>query len=98
MIRLMASQPFHGLKYKGVTYDCGDKIGFLSANVAFALEHEVLGPAFRLALEQTIATHGGFLRWGASSSLADILEKLKGSEPIDAVDADNQDLQLPKSA
>ena len=63
MIRLMGYQPFHGLRYKGVTYDCGDKIGFLSANVAFALEHETLGAAFRTALEQTIATHGGFLTW-----------------------------------
>ena len=77
MIRLMATQPFHGLKYKGVTYDCGDKIGFLSANVAFALEHDTLGPAFRLALEQTIATRGGFLRWSASPSLAEMLDILK---------------------
>jgi UTP--glucose-1-phosphate uridylyltransferase len=81
MIRLMATQPFHGLKYKGITYDCGDKIGFLSANVAFALEHETLGETFRLALEQTIATHGGFLRWGASQSLTDILSLLKKDVP-----------------
>jgi UTP--glucose-1-phosphate uridylyltransferase len=80
MIRLMKSQPFHGLKYKGTTYDCGDKVGFLSANLAFALEHETLGPAFRLAMEQTIATHGGFLRWSASPSLSDVLEMLKKSQ------------------
>jgi UTP--glucose-1-phosphate uridylyltransferase len=101
MIRLMATQPFHGLKYKGVTYDCGDKIGFLSANVAFALEHEVLGPAFRLALEQTIATHGGFLRWDASSSLADILQKLRHEAPVgtsteEPVEADKE--EVPQSA
>jgi UTP--glucose-1-phosphate uridylyltransferase len=77
MIRLMATQPFHGLKYEGTTYDCGDKIGFLSANVAFALEHEVLGPAFRLALEQTIAMRGGYLSWNKSPSLAEVLEILK---------------------
>ena len=80
MIRLMETQPFHGLKYNGITYDCGDKIGFLSANVAFALKHETLGPAFRLALEQTIAAHGGFLRWDASQSLTDILGVLKQGE------------------
>jgi hypothetical protein len=84
MIRLMARQPFHGLKYKGVTYDCGDKVGFLSANVAFALEHETLGDAFRLALEQTIATHGGFLRWGTSPSLSDVLEILKRGAATEA--------------
>jgi UTP--glucose-1-phosphate uridylyltransferase len=96
MIRLMAKQPFHGLKYKGTTYDCGDKIGFLSANVAFALEHEALGPAFRLALEQTIATHGGFLRWSSSPSLTEMLDILKRTqdEAPDEVVAD----EMEKSA
>jgi UTP--glucose-1-phosphate uridylyltransferase len=77
MIRLMAAQPFHGLKFRGTTYDCGDKVGFLAANVAFALEREDLGPAFRLVLERTIAAQGGFLRWGASPSLTDVLDQLK---------------------
>jgi UTP--glucose-1-phosphate uridylyltransferase len=94
MIRLMATQPFHGLKYKGTTYDCGDKIGFLTANVAFALEHEVLGPAFRMALEQNIAAHGGFLTWGKSQSLTDILDLLKRDAPV----AEVQDEQMSKSA
>ena len=59
MIRLMASQPFHGLKYHGTTYDCGDKIGFLSANVAFALERPDLAPSFKAALRRILAGHGG---------------------------------------
>jgi UTP--glucose-1-phosphate uridylyltransferase len=99
MIRLMQHQPFHGLKYHGVTYDCGDKIGFLSANVAFALEHETLGPAFRSALEQTISVHGGFLRWSSSSSLADVIELLKhGATSFDVEDVENDDMELPRSA
>ena len=81
MIRLMARQPFHGLKYSGTTYDCGDKVGFLSANVAFALEHEKLGPAFRLVLEQVVQAHGGHVSWGESSSLADVLKLLKAPMP-----------------
>ncbi len=51
MIRLMEDQPFFGLKYQGTTYDTGSKIGFLMANVAYALEREDLGPAFRQELE-----------------------------------------------
>jgi UTP--glucose-1-phosphate uridylyltransferase len=99
MIRLMATQPFHGLKYKGVTYDCGDKIGFLSANVAFALEHDTLGPAFRMALEQTIATHGGFLRWGASESLTGILDLLKqDTQSAEDQPVANEPMELHKSA
>jgi UTP--glucose-1-phosphate uridylyltransferase len=59
MIRLMQRQPFHGLKYNGVTYDCGDKIGFLSANVAFALGHGHIKEDFKAALIQLIRAHGG---------------------------------------
>ncbi|WP_210496732.1 UTP--glucose-1-phosphate uridylyltransferase [Microvirga antarctica] len=51
MIRLMKDQPFFGMKYDGRTYDTGSKIGFLMANVAYALEREDLGPAFRKELE-----------------------------------------------
>ncbi|MFA6280712.1 MAG: UTP--glucose-1-phosphate uridylyltransferase GalU [Bdellovibrionales bacterium] len=37
MARLIGRQPFHGMRYEGTRYDCGDKIGFLEANVAFSL-------------------------------------------------------------
>jgi UTP--glucose-1-phosphate uridylyltransferase len=58
MIRLMAHQPFHGLRYRGTTYDCGDKVGFLAANVAFGLERPDVGPGFRAALERILAEGG----------------------------------------
>jgi UTP--glucose-1-phosphate uridylyltransferase len=77
MISLMQHQPFHGLKFTGTTYDCGDKIGFLAANVAFALEREDLGPAFRQVLQDIIAKHNGFLSWNANSELAAILHDIK---------------------
>lgn len=51
MIRLMKDQKFYGMKYEGRTYDTGSKVGFLMANVAYALEREDLGPAFRQELE-----------------------------------------------
>ncbi|RDI57132.1 UTP--glucose-1-phosphate uridylyltransferase GalU [Microvirga subterranea] len=51
MIRLMKGQKFYGMKYEGRTYDTGSKVGFLMANVAYALEREDLGPAFRQELE-----------------------------------------------
>lgn len=51
MVRLMAKQPFHALEYDGTTYDCGDKIGLLRANVAFALAHPTLGAQARATLE-----------------------------------------------
>ena len=51
MIGQLASQKFHALRYDGVTYDCGDPVGLLRANVAFALKHPALGEAARAALE-----------------------------------------------
>lgn len=59
MISLMGRQPFFGLKFDGTTYDCGDKLGFLAANVAYGLEREDLGPPFKSALKRIIASHGG---------------------------------------
>ncbi len=50
MFRLMETQDFHALEYDGTTYDCGDKIGLLRANVALALKRADLGEAARAAL------------------------------------------------
>jgi UTP--glucose-1-phosphate uridylyltransferase len=50
MIRLHARQDFWGVKYEGTTYDCGDKLGFLMANVVYGLDRPDLGHAFREAL------------------------------------------------
>jgi UTP--glucose-1-phosphate uridylyltransferase len=36
----MGTQPFYALEYDGVTYDCGDKLGWLRANIAMALKRE----------------------------------------------------------
>jgi UTP--glucose-1-phosphate uridylyltransferase len=54
MAKLMASQPFHALEYEGTTYDCGDKIGLLRANVAFALQRSDLGEAARQAVSDLL--------------------------------------------
>ena len=50
MVSLMKSQSFHALEYEGTTYDCGDKIGLLRANVAFALARPDLADAARAAI------------------------------------------------
>jgi UTP--glucose-1-phosphate uridylyltransferase len=45
MIQLSKSQPFYGLQFDGRAYDCGSKIGFLAANIAYALERDDIRPA-----------------------------------------------------
>jgi UTP--glucose-1-phosphate uridylyltransferase len=50
MARLMTTQDFHAFTYQGQSYDCGDKIGWLRANVALALQRPDLKDAARAAL------------------------------------------------
>ena len=42
MARMIGQAPFHGLRFEGTRFDCGTKIGFLKANVAFALQRPEL--------------------------------------------------------
>ncbi|MBX9684212.1 MAG: UTP--glucose-1-phosphate uridylyltransferase GalU [Hyphomicrobium sp.] len=52
MISLMTThkQPFHAVRFDGDIYDCGSKIGFLAANVAYALERPELSTDLRVEL------------------------------------------------
>jgi len=51
MIRLARQQPFYGLKFEGRSFDCGSKIGFLAANVAYALARDDIAPALRAEIK-----------------------------------------------
>ncbi len=46
MQKLLSEQGFTGVKYKGRSFDCGSKIGFLSANIAYALERDDISDDF----------------------------------------------------
>ncbi len=50
MAALIGRQPFHGLRFEGKRYDCGDKVGFIEANVAFALKRKDIGDKVRAAI------------------------------------------------
>jgi len=54
MIKLAKTQPFYGLKFEGKSFDCGSKIGFLAANVAYALERPDIAPAFRQEIKKLL--------------------------------------------
>ena len=40
MAKMIGAAPFHGLRFEGERFDCGDKAGFLEANLAFALSRD----------------------------------------------------------
>jgi UTP--glucose-1-phosphate uridylyltransferase len=52
MLRLAADQPFYGFAFQGRTFDCGSKVGFLAANVAYALARDDVASAFRAELDR----------------------------------------------
>ena len=47
MAKMIGHHPFHGLRYEGRRFDCGDKIGFLEAQIAFALKRPELASEVR---------------------------------------------------
>jgi len=58
MIALAKAQPFFGFKFTGKSFDCGSKIGFLTANVAYALARDDIAPGFRAEIEAILAKAG----------------------------------------
>jgi UTP--glucose-1-phosphate uridylyltransferase len=56
MLTLAKTQPFYGYEFDGRSFDCGSKIGFLAANVAYALERDDIAPAFREEIEGLLKT------------------------------------------
>jgi UTP--glucose-1-phosphate uridylyltransferase len=58
MVRLMDAQPFHALEYEGMTYDCGDKVGYMRATTAYALADEEHGESVAAVLRELLADRG----------------------------------------
>jgi len=52
MAQEIGVSPFHGLRFEGRRFDCGDKVGFLEANIAFALARDDMGVAVREIVER----------------------------------------------
>jgi UTP--glucose-1-phosphate uridylyltransferase len=59
MIQLAGSQPFYGLQFDGRSFDCGSKIGFLAANVSYALERPDIAPGFRAEIKKILGEING---------------------------------------
>jgi UTP--glucose-1-phosphate uridylyltransferase len=51
---LLVEKPVHAYAFTGDRYDCGSKVGYLMATVAYGLNHEETGPEFRAHLRDLI--------------------------------------------
>ena len=54
MAKMIGQMPFHGLRFEGRRFDCGDKIGYFEANVAFALSRDELRDDIADVLKQYV--------------------------------------------
>ena len=54
LLRLLKMQPGYGFQFEGKTYDCGSKLGFLAANVAYALDRADLASPLRKELKELL--------------------------------------------
>ena len=52
MARMIGKEPFHGYRFEGRRFDCGDKAGFVEATIAYALRHETIGKEAREILRR----------------------------------------------
>lgn len=52
LARMIGGAPFHGVRVEGRRFDCGDKLGFFEANVAFALRRDDLADGVRRILAE----------------------------------------------
>ena len=51
MAKMIGRYPFHGLRFEGKRFDCGDKIGFFEANIAYALARSDLAKDVKAILK-----------------------------------------------
>lgn len=58
MIRLNNDQSFNGMLFNGTTFDCGSRMGFLAANVSYALDREDLAEQIIDELRMMVASYG----------------------------------------
>ena len=54
MLALLKRQPFYAVKYEGRTFDCGSKVGFLAANIAYALARPDLAGAVTAEIKKLL--------------------------------------------
>ncbi|HQX27789.1 MAG TPA: UTP--glucose-1-phosphate uridylyltransferase GalU [Alphaproteobacteria bacterium] len=47
MAKLIGKQPFHGLRFDGQHYDCGSRLGFIEANIAYMMNDKGIGAQVR---------------------------------------------------
>lgn len=51
MIKLIGNQGFYAMRFKGKSYDCGSRLGFIEANIAYGLADKDIGKGVQKILD-----------------------------------------------
>ncbi|MEM6811194.1 MAG: UTP--glucose-1-phosphate uridylyltransferase GalU [Pseudomonadota bacterium] len=54
MAKLIGEQPFHGIEFEGKSYDCGSRLGFVQANIAYGLDSNDIADPLKKSLKKFI--------------------------------------------
>jgi len=54
LAKQIGSAPFHGLRFSGERFDCGSKLGFLQANLAFGMSNTDLAPDLKAWMQERL--------------------------------------------
>jgi UTP--glucose-1-phosphate uridylyltransferase len=52
MAKMVGIHPFHGMRFDGKSYDCGSRLGFIEANIAYGLDDPDIGDSVRAVLQK----------------------------------------------
>lgn len=58
MARTIESVPFHGYRFDGTRFDCGSKVGFIEATLAYAADHPEVAPSMDSLLARYVRSRG----------------------------------------
>jgi len=52
---MLDNYPVYAYKFEGERYDCGDKLGFIKANIEYALKNDIFGADLKRYLKSRIS-------------------------------------------
>lgn len=56
MAKLLGKQPFHGLRFEGDHHDCGGRLGFIAANLAYGMSDPQIGADVKKIIQKIAAS------------------------------------------
>lgn len=92
---LMTQQQFTGVKYKGESFDCGSKVGFLAANVSFALDRPDIAAEFLHELSLRGLRQAAAFTPSAKAPLL-LTRQRSGRDPVRVHGPTREDYNQPK--